>query len=105
MNTTAIQRADFAAIANWIKPAARVLDLGCGDGTLLAYLAAERDAIGYGVEIDDAGVIACVKNGVNVIQGDMERGLEAFADDSFDYVILSQTLQAVKSSEIGRAHV
>ena len=51
------------------------------------------------VEIDDAGVIACVKNGVNVIQGDMERGLEAFADDSFDYVILSQTLQAVKSSE------
>lgn len=99
MNTTAIQRADFAAIANWIKPAARVLDLGCGDGTLLAYLAAERDTIGYGVEIDDAGVIACVKNGVNVIQGDMERGLEAFADDSFDYVILSQTLQAVKSSE------
>lgn len=99
MNTTAMQRADFTAIANWIKPASRVLDLGCGDGTLLAYLAAERDTIGYGVEIDDAGVIACVKNGVNVIQADMERGLEAFADDSFDYVILSQTLQAVKSSE------
>ncbi len=99
MNTPAIQRADFAAIANWIKPGARVLDLGCGDGTLLRYLAGQRDTIGYGVEIDDARVLACVTNGVNVIQGDMERGLSGFADDSFDYVILSQTLQAVRSSE------
>ncbi len=94
-----MQRADFAAIANWVKPAARVLDLGCGDGTLLRYLAEERDAIGYGIEIDDARVLACIDNGVNVIQGDIERGLSAFADGSFDYVILSQTLQAVKSSE------
>jgi methionine biosynthesis protein MetW len=99
MNTSAIQRADFSAIANWIKPGARVLDLGCGDGTLLRYLAEQRDAIGYGVEIDDDGVLACTTNGVNVIQGNMERGLSAFADDSFDYVILSQTLQAVRSSE------
>ena len=99
MSAVAMQRADFAAIANWIKPAARVLDLGCGDGTLLAYLAEERDTIGYGVEIDDARVLACVKNGVNVIQGDIERGLEGFADGSVDYVILSQTLQAVRSSE------
>jgi methionine biosynthesis protein MetW len=99
MNTHAMQRADFAAIANWIKPGARVLDLGCGDGTLLRFLAEQRDAIGYGVEIDDEGVLACVENGVNVVQGDMERGLSAFADDSFDYVILSQTLQAVRSSE------
>ena len=99
MNTHAMQRADFAAIANWIKPSARVLDLGCGDGTLLRYLAEERDAIGYGVEIDDDGILACVRNSVNVIQGDLERGLSGFADDSFDYVILSQTLQAVRSSE------
>ncbi len=99
MNTHAMQRADFAAIANWIKPGARVLDLGCGDGTLLRYLAEQRDTIGYGVEIDDDGLYACALNGVNVIQGDMERGLSAFADDSFDYVILSQTLQAVRSSE------
>jgi methionine biosynthesis protein MetW len=99
MNTHAIRRADFAAIATWIKPGARVLDLGCGDGTLLRFLADERDSIGYGVEIDDARVLACVTNGVNVIQGDMERGLSGFADDSFDYVILSQTLQAVRSSE------
>jgi methionine biosynthesis protein MetW len=94
-----MQRADFAAIANWIETSALVLDLGCGDGTLLRYLAAQRDTIGYGVEIDDDGILACVRNGVNVIQGDLERGLSGFADDSFDYVILSQTLQAVRSSE------
>jgi len=94
-----MERADFRAIAHWIKPAARVLDLGCGDGTLLRYLADERESIGYGVEIDDDGILACVNNGVNVIQGDLERGLSGFADGSFDYVILSQTLQAVRSSE------
>jgi methionine biosynthesis protein MetW len=99
MNTRAMERADFRAIAHWVKPAARVLDLGCGDGTLLRYLADERESIGYGVEIDDDGILACVNNGVNVIQGDLERGLSGFADGSFDYVILSQTLQAVRSSE------
>ena len=99
MNTNTMQRADFAAIANWVKPGARVLDLGCGDGTLLCYLAEQRATAGYGVEIDDDGILACVKNGVNVIQGDLERGLSGFADGSFDYVILSQTLQAVRSSE------
>ena len=99
MKTNAMQRADFAAIANWVKPGARVLDLGCGDGTLLAYLNEQRGGAGYGVEIDDDGILACVENGVNVIQGDLERGLSGFADGSFDYVILSQTLQAVRSSE------
>ncbi len=99
MNTNAMQRADFAAIANWIKRGARVLDLGCGDGTLLRFLAEQRDTIGYGVEIDDDGILACVRNSVNVIQGDLERGLSGFANESFDYVILSQTLQAVRSSE------
>ena len=94
-----MQRADFAAIANWIKPGARVLDLGCGDGTLLRYLTEQRGSAGYGVEIDDDGILACVRNGVNVIQGDLERGLSGFADGSFDYVILSQTLQAVRSSD------
>ena len=99
MNTNAMQRADFAAIANWVKSGARVLDLGCGDGTLLNFLAERRDTIGYGVEIDDEGILACVRNSVNVIQGDLERGLSGFADGSFDYVILSQTLQAVRSSD------
>jgi len=99
MNTHPMQRADFAAIANWIRPETRVLDLGCGDGTLLRYLAEERATVGYGVEIDDDSICACVGNGVSVIQGDIERGLSGFADASFDYVILSQTLQAVRNGE------
>ena len=94
-----IQRSDFAAIAGWIRMGSSVLDLGCGDGTLLKYLQESRRVTGYGVEIDDAGVLACVKNGVNVIQSDLEHELSEFADGSFDYVILSQTLQAVRNSE------
>ncbi|HUO43806.1 MAG TPA: methionine biosynthesis protein MetW [Burkholderiales bacterium] len=92
-------RADFAAIAGWVRPGARVLDLGCGDGTLLKHLAEQRGASGYGVEINRDDMLACIRRGVNVIQGDIERGLSDFADGSFDYVILSQTLQAVKNSE------
>jgi methionine biosynthesis protein MetW len=94
-----ITRADFAAIAEWIAPGSRVLDLGCGDGSLLKYLKERRNITGCGVEIDDARVLACVKNGVSVIQGDLERGLADFTDHSFDYVVLSQTIQAVKNSE------
>jgi methionine biosynthesis protein MetW len=99
MTGSGVQRSDFAVIAQWIKPDARVLDLGCADGSLLRYLADERASIGYGVEIDDDRVLGCVMNGVNVIQGDIERRLAEFADASFDYVVLSQTLQAVRSSE------
>jgi methionine biosynthesis protein MetW len=93
-------RPDFAAIAGWIKLESSVLDLGCGDGTLLRYLKDARRITGYGVEIDDASVLACVKNGVNVVQSDLERGLSGFEDNSFDYVVLSQTLQAMKNSEV-----
>ncbi len=92
-------RADFATIAAWIAPNARVLDLGCGDGSLLAYLQRERGATGYGIEIDDAGVLACVANGVNVLQSDLESGLAGFDNASFDCVILSQTLQAMRHTE------
>ncbi len=99
MNGISIDRADFAAIAQWVKPGARVLDLGCGDGVLFKYLTRERDISGYGVEIDDANVLACVKNGVNVVQRNLERGLSEFDDQSFDYVILSQTLQAMRNGE------
>ncbi|MBI4203613.1 MAG: methionine biosynthesis protein MetW [Betaproteobacteria bacterium] len=98
-NGNGIQRSDFAAIAEWVRPGSRVLDLGCGDGTLLKYLKSKRNVSGYGVEIDDENILACVKNGVNVIQSDLERGLSEFEDRSFDYVILSQTLQAMKNSE------
>ena len=99
VNGNGIQRSDFAAIAEWIGPGSRVLDLGCGDGTLLKYLTSRLGVTGYGIEIVDDKVLACVRNGVNVIQGDLERGLAEFGDRSFDYVILSQALQAVKNSE------
>jgi methionine biosynthesis protein MetW len=99
MNGISIDRADFAAIAQWVKPGARVLDLGCGDGALFKYLKRERDISGYGVEIDDANVLACVNNGVNVVQRNLEGGLREFDDQSFDYVILSQTLQAMRNGE------
>ena len=92
-------RPDLAAIVQWVAPGARVLDLGCGDGALLDYLWKERQAHGYGVEIDDAKVVACVANDVNVLQMNLEGGLSLFGDQSFDCVILSQTLQAVRHTE------
>jgi len=92
-------RADFSTIAGWIAPTARVLDLGCGDGSLFAYLRESRGVTGYGIEIDDAGVLASIGNGVNVIQSDLESGLAGFDDKSFDSVILSQTLQAMRHTE------
>jgi methionine biosynthesis protein MetW len=92
-------RSDFQAIAAWIRPDSAVLDLGCGDGLLLKYLRQTRNARGYGIDIDDANVLACVRNGVNVIQSDLERGLAGFDAGSFDCVILSQTLQAVRHTE------
>jgi methionine biosynthesis protein MetW len=96
---TPSMRADFSTIAGWIAPGARVLDLGCGDGSLLSHLKQSRGATGYGIEIDDAGVLASIGNGVNVIQSDLESGLAGFDDRSFDSVILSQTLQAMRRIE------
>ncbi len=97
--SSTISRPDFAAIATLVKPGAKVLDLGCGDGSLLRYLRDVRDVHGYGVEIDDENIQACFNNGINVIQIDLESGLSSFESRSFDYVILSQTLQAMKHTE------
>ncbi len=94
-----ITRKDFEAISNWITPNASVLDLGCGDGSLLVNLQETRHIIGYGIENDDAGILQCVANGVNVIQSNLESGLKEIDDGAFDYVILSQTLQAMKRTE------
>ena len=93
---TAALRRDLAILSEWIKPGSRVLDLGCGDGKLLAHLAEQRQTHGYGIEIDVGKVAKCIEAGVNVIQGDIDEGLREFEDNSFDYVLLTQTLQALQ---------
>jgi methionine biosynthesis protein MetW len=94
-----ITRTDFDIITSWIPEGARVLDLGCGDGALLKHLTETKTTRGYGIENDNASLIACINNQVNVIQSDLEAGLKDIADGSFDVVILSQTLQAIKHTE------
>jgi len=88
------------AIAELVPPGSRVLDLGCGDGSMLAYLQAERGCSGYGIEIDDANVLACVQRGVNVIQLNLEDGLAMFDDASFDVVLQIDTLQHLRNAEV-----
>ena len=92
-------RHDFAIIADWVKLGSKVLDLGCGDGSLLAFLRGALDVRGYGVEKDDANILACMNDRINVIQMDLEAGLSGFEAQSFDVVVLSQTLQAVQNTE------
>jgi methionine biosynthesis protein MetW len=94
-----IVRPDFTTIAQWVTPNSRVLDLGCGDGELLKYLRETRNVVDYGVEIADENILACIKNDVNVIQMDLEAGLSGFETEFFDFVILSQTLQAMRNTE------
>jgi methionine biosynthesis protein MetW len=94
-----VTRPDLEAIAQWVAPGSRVLDLGCGDGSLLKHLWDRHQAHGYGVEIDDAEVLACIRNDVNVLQLDLESGLALFRDHSFDCVILSETLQTIHRIE------
>jgi methionine biosynthesis protein MetW len=89
-------RPDYALISEWIRPNTRVLDLGCGDGTLLHHLQTRRGVRGYGLEIDIDEVTACIAKDVNVIQADLNAGLSQFEKDSFDYVILSEALQVVQ---------
>jgi methionine biosynthesis protein MetW len=90
-------RVDLLLIAEMVKPGARVLDVGCGDGTLLRLLAEKRDVEGRGIELSQAGVNSCVARGLSVIQGDADTDLVHYPDLAFDYAILSQTIQATYS--------
>ena len=91
-------RPDFRAIARWVEPNSSVLDAGCGDGSLLRVLQDELEVKAYGIEIRDEEVLACAQKGVNVIQQNLEGGLALFEDQSFDTVILSQTLQTIHNT-------
>lgn len=92
-------RIDLKRIASWIEPGSRILDLGCGDGTLLAYLQAHKEVVGAGVELNDEHMISAVRRGVRVIQQNLEEGLALFDDQQFDTVVLSRTLQSMHNTE------
>jgi len=90
-----LTRYDLQIIADWIEPDSKILDLGCGDGQLLQHLQQHKNTTGYGLELSTNSVVQCIKNGVNVIQSNLDQGLSQFDDNSFDTVVLSLTLQAV----------
>jgi methionine biosynthesis protein MetW len=92
-------RYDFDVITNWITPGEKVLDLACGDGSLLQHLMTERQVQGYGVEKDVNNLAACIGNGINVIQMDLEKGLAGLEDGFFDHVIMSLSLQAIHNTQ------
>lgn len=88
-------RPEFDLISEWIQPGSRVLDLGCGDGALLAHLQSTHQVQGYGIEVDPERITACVANGVNVIEQNLDDGLGSFAHQHFDVVIMALALQAL----------
>ena len=96
MTRARASRIDHQIIAEIVEPGSRVLDVGCGAGALLALLAAQRDVAGRGIEISRAGVNECVAGGLSVVQGDADSDLVNYPDRSFDYVVLSQTIQATR---------
>lgn len=98
-NELTVLRADLAFIAHWVAPASQVLDLGCGDGVMLDYLQSAKQCAGYGVEIDDAKIPACIERNVPVLQQDLESGLAIFADNAFDTVLCLSALQMMKNVE------
>ncbi|WP_034619540.1 methionine biosynthesis protein MetW [Chitinibacter tainanensis] len=100
MATALTLRPDLQHIAAQIPAGTRVLDLGCAEGDLLAWLQAHKNVRGIGVDVDVNSIVACVEKGLNVIQADLETGLQSFEDGSFDYVVLSLTIQAMHNIEL-----
>ena len=94
------EKATMQALARLVPEGSRVLDLGCGDGSMLDYLQRERGCSGYGIEIADANVLACVRRGVNVIQLNLDEGLAMVGDASFDVVLQIDTLQHLRNAEV-----
>ena len=94
------EKATMEALARLVPTGSRVLDLGCGDGAMLSYLQRERGCSGYGIEIADANVLACVRRGVDVIQLNLDEGLAMFGDNSFDVVLQIDTLQHLRNAEV-----
>ncbi len=92
-------RSDLALIADWVEPGARVLDLGCGDGSLIDWLKTEKGCTVYGVEIDHDKLLTCIHKGLSVVQGDIDQGLALLGQSKFDTIILSQVLQATHRTE------
>nr|WP_315041910.1 methionine biosynthesis protein MetW [uncultured Moraxella sp.] len=92
-------RIDHQLAEQWINPNSKVLDLGCGDGSLLHHLTHNRNIFGYGIELDQDKINDCIAKGVNVIEQDLNDGLARFADNSFDVVVMARALQAVKNPE------
>ena len=90
-----LKRFDLQVIASWIKPDSRVLDLGCGEGDLLLYLKQNKGVTGTGIEYREAKVALCIAKGLSILQGDINEEVLDYRENSFDYVILSQTLQQV----------
>jgi len=98
-------RVDLLLVADMIEKGARVLDVGCGDGALLKTLITNRGVDARGIELSQAGVNSCVAQGLSVIQGDADTDLAAYPDDSFDYAVLSQTLQATRNPRVVLEHL
>ncbi|MGK0438616.1 MAG: methionine biosynthesis protein MetW, partial [Paracoccaceae bacterium] len=96
LNTSTLSRYDHQIISDWVAPGSRVIDLGCGNGSLLKHLQSSKNVAGYGVELNPAMMDQCIDNDINVIQFNLDQGLGHFDSDSFDTVILSLTLQAMR---------